>query len=172
MNKLSARQILGQIGKAIATTTLVLITVSSEFSPAPIFAQPSPVQITQQIDQLKNSNQNWIEVNLTTQRLVAWQGNVSVFAVIIATGKPATPTPPGIFSITSKQPQARLRGSGFDVPDVPSVLYYNGGAIHGAYWIRRFGRPVSHGTVYVAADRAQWLYDWAAVGTPVIVRQE
>ncbi|MDY7015233.1 MAG: L,D-transpeptidase, partial [Cyanobacteriota bacterium] len=170
MKKSRAGRFWGRMGTAIARITLVAIAIGSEFSPAPILAQPSPAQITQQIDRLKNSNQHWIEINLTTQRLVAWQGNVPVFAVIIATGKPATPTEPGIFRIANKQPQARLRGSGFDVPDVPSVLYYNGGAIHGAYWIRRFGRPISHGTVYMAADRAQWLYDWAAVGTPVIVR--
>ncbi|MDY6781644.1 MAG: L,D-transpeptidase [Cyanobacteriota bacterium] len=170
MKQSRASQLWGWMGTAIATAALA-IAIGSGFSYAPLLAQPSPAQITQQIEQFKNSNQHWIEVNLATQRLIAWQGNVSVFAVVIATGKPATPTEPGIFRITNKQPQARLRGSGFDVPDVPSILYYDGGAIHGAYWIRRFGRPISHGTVYVAADRAEWLYDWAAVGTPVVVRR-
>ncbi|MBD2577455.1 L,D-transpeptidase [Oscillatoria sp. FACHB-1406] len=137
---------------------------------APTFAQSS-ADILQTIAYLRTSNEHWIEVNLTTQRLIAWQGGKSVFAVIVATGKPSTPTATGVFSITSKQPQARMRGSGFDVPDVPFVLYYGNAAIHGAYWRVRFGQPISHGTVYLAPDRAQWLYNWAEVGTPVIVRQ-
>jgi len=40
---------------------------------------------------------------------------------------------------------------------------------HGAYWLNRFGRPVSHGTVYLAVNHAQWLYDWANIGTPVVI---
>lgn len=166
-----ARQFLHRLGTALASTILLSIALMGGEIPAPIFAQSSPAQISDRIAQLRNSNQRWIEINLTTQRLIAWQGSTSVYAVVIATGKPATPTAPGIFSITNKQPQVRMRGSGFDVPDVPFVLYYDGSAIHGAYWRSRFGQPVSHGTVYMAVNHAQWLYNWAAVGTPVIVRQ-
>lgn len=164
-----ARQLKTQPAIILASVTLLLALAIGNIS-APTFAQ-SNADILQTIAYLRTTNERWIEVNLTTQRLIAWQGRNSVFAVIVATGKPSTPTAAGVFSITSKQPQARLRGSGFDVPDVPSVLYYGNTAIHGAYWRVRFGQPISHGTVYIAPDRAQWLYNWAEIGTPVVVRK-
>jgi len=49
------------------------------------------------------------------------------------------------------------------------TMYYSGSyAIHGTYWHHRFGTPVSHGCVNVAGH-ARWLFNWALVGTPVVV---
>ena len=63
-----------------------------------------------------------------------------------------------------------MTGPGYDVPDVPYTMYYDGGmAIHGAYWHNMFGTPVSHGCTNVAVNHAKWLFDWASVGTPVVV---
>ncbi|MBE9114649.1 L,D-transpeptidase [Lusitaniella coriacea LEGE 07157] len=158
------------LGTVLISTTLTLTALNIGSIPEPLFAQPSQEQISQRIAVLKNSSQRWIEINLSTQRLIAWEGGQSVYAVIISTGKPATPTRPGIFAIQDKQPSARLRGSNFDVPDVPFILYYDGGsAIHGAYWVNRFGQPVSHGSIYMAVNHARWLYNWAYVGVPAIV---
>ncbi|NEN99968.1 MAG: L,D-transpeptidase, partial [Moorea sp. SIO3I7] len=36
---------------------------------------------------------------------------------------------------------------------------------------RKFGTPVSHGCVNVAVDHAEWLFDWASVGTPIVIHQ-
>jgi lipoprotein-anchoring transpeptidase ErfK/SrfK len=63
-----------------------------------------------------------------------------------------------------------MQGPGYDVPDVPfTMYYYRGYAIHGAYWHNNFGTPVSHGCTNVAVNHAEWLFDWADVGTPVVV---
>lgn len=52
------------------------------------------------------------------------------------------------------------------------AMYFSGGyAIHGAYWHNNFGTPVSHGCVNVRVDRAERLFNWAEVGTPVIVHE-
>lgn len=49
-------------------------------------------------------------------------------------------------------------------------MYYDGGyAIHGAYWHHNFGTPVSHGCINVAVDHAEWLYNWASIGTSVVI---
>ena len=126
---------------------------------------------SQDIERLKRSGQRWIEIRLRSQRLLAWQGNQLVYAVVVSTGKSATPTPTGIFNIQSKHPTARMQGEDYNVPDVPHVMYYSGNyGIHGAYWHRSFGIPISHGCTNVAPDHAEWLYRWAAVGTPVVVR--
>jgi lipoprotein-anchoring transpeptidase ErfK/SrfK len=126
---------------------------------------------TQDIERLRRSGQRWIEIRLRSQRLLAWQGNRLVYAVVVSTGKSATPTPTGIFNIQTKHPTARMQGEDYNVPDVPHVMYYSGNyGIHGAYWHRSFGIPISHGCTNVAPDHAAWLYRWASVGTPVVVR--
>ncbi len=123
------------------------------------------------IKRLEHSRQRWIEINLSSQRLIAWEGKTPVYAVLISTGKSSTPTQPGVFAIQSRYRYAHMKGPGYDVSDVPYTMYYDGGyAIHGAYWHRRFGTPVSHGCINLAVDHARWLFNWAYIGTPVIVR--
>lgn len=123
------------------------------------------------IEFLKRSGQRWIEIRLRSQRLFAWQGNRIIYAVIVSTGKNATPTPTGLFAIQAKYPKANMVGENYNVPDVPNVMYYSGNyAIHGAYWHNNFGVPISHGCTNVAPDHAAWLYSWASVGTNVVVR--
>ncbi len=137
-------------------------------APPPSLAKSA---IAATVQTLQQSNQRWIEVKLSRQRLIAWEGDRPVYAVIISTGKSGTPTPRGVFEIQSRQRTARMQGEDYDIDDVPYTMYYSGSyAIHGAYWHSRFGTPVSHGCVNVAVDHARWLYNWASVGTPVVVR--
>ncbi|WP_017660071.1 L,D-transpeptidase [Baaleninema simplex] len=120
--------------------------------------------------ELRQSGQRWIEIDLSGQRLIAWEGDTPVYAVYVSTGTDATPTPTGVFEIYVKYESARMQGADYDVPDVPYTMYYDGNyAIHGAYWHDSFGVPVSHGCTNVAVDHAEWLYYWASVGTPVAV---
>ncbi len=113
----------------------------------------------------------WIEVDLSAQRLTAWNGGKRVRSFNISTGKRRTPTIRGSFAIQSKFRSARMRGEGYNVPNVPYVMYFSGGyALHGAYWHNNFGTPVSHGCVNMRVSSARWLYNWAGVGTPVVVR--
>ena len=128
--------------------------------------------IANRIMQLQESGQRWIEIDLSRQRLVAWEGNISVYAVVISSGKSSTPTRTGTFAIQTKHRIARMTGDDYDVPDVPYTMYYDGGmAIHGAYWHNLFGNPVSHGCTNVAVNHAKWLFNWASVGTPVVVHK-
>jgi lipoprotein-anchoring transpeptidase ErfK/SrfK len=137
------------------------------FLTAPAIAQGT---VAQEMAYLKQTSDRWIEVDLSTQRLIAWEGRVPVYAVVVSTGKGTDPTQPGTFAIQSKHRIARMRGDDYDVPDVPYTMYYSGGyAIHGAYWHHQFGTPVSHGCVNVAVNHARWLFNWADVGTAVVV---
>ncbi|GAB1541832.1 hypothetical protein NUACC21_45050 [Scytonema sp. NUACC21] len=137
-----------------------------------VLAQSKSQAIKQQIQTLQKSTQRWIQVKLSQQKLVAWEGGKPVYAIIVSTGKKSTPTRTGVFKIQSKHKSTRMRGSDYDVPNVPHTMYYSGGyAIHGAYWHRKFGTPVSHGCVNVAPNHAKWLFKWASVGTPVVVQK-
>ncbi|AFZ12345.1 ErfK/YbiS/YcfS/YnhG family protein [Crinalium epipsammum PCC 9333] len=126
--------------------------------------------ISSKIQLLQQSRQKWIQIKLSKQRLIAWEGSKPVYSIIISTGKKSTPTRPGTFAVQYKAVTARMKGSDYDVPDVPYAMYYdNNYAIHGAYWHRRFGTPVSHGCTNLAVNHAKWLFKWASVGTPVII---
>jgi len=113
-----------------------------------------------------------IEIDLSQQRLRAWEGKKLVYSFRVSTGKRATPTPVGRYRINSKYRINRMRGRGYDIPDVPYAMYfYQGYAIHGAYWHNRFGTPVSHGCINLPVQQARKLYNWTKPGTLVIVQR-
>lgn len=127
--------------------------------------------IAQKKDALQKSKERWIEVILSEQRLVAWEGDKQVYAIKVSTGKRSTPTLTGLFAVKTKHRLTRMRGEDYDVPNVPYTMFYDGGyAIHGAYWHNRFGTPVSHGCTNLAVNHAKWLFNWADVGTAIVVR--
>lgn len=120
---------------------------------------------------LKRMDRRWLEVDLARQRLTAWEGRRAVRTVVVSTGKASTPTLRGVWPIYIKLRSARMRGPGYDVPNVPYTMYYDGGyGIHGAFWHNNFGTPVSHGCTNLTVGQARWFFNWASVGTPVVVR--
>jgi LysM repeat protein len=111
----------------------------------------------------------WIDVDISSQRLTAYQGNSPVFSALISSGLPRTPTVIGRFRVQTKLRSTRMRGPGYDLPGVPYTMYfYKGYAIHGTYWHNNFGHPMSHGCVNMRTSDAGWLFNWASVGTPVV----
>ena len=126
----------------------------------------------QTIQTLQESDQRWIQIQLSKQRLIAWEGGKAVYAIAISTGKKSTPTRVGTFKIQSKFKSTRMRGEDYNVPNVPYAMFYQGNyGIHGAYWHRKFGTPVSHGCVNIAPNHAKWLFNWASIGTPIVINK-
>ncbi len=131
--------------------------------------KPAPEPVVFRTD-APADGERWIEVIISEQKLIAWQGDVPVFETIVSTGKPGWRTLPGEFAVYRKYDETRMRGPGYDTPDVPWTMYYSGGfAIHGAYWHDNFGTPVSHGCVNLRVPEAKALYEWSSVGTRVVV---
>ena len=118
------------------------------------------------------SSAKWIEVILAEQRLVARNADGSVFMnAIISSGIARYPTVRGTFRVYVKYRSAPMSGPGYYLPGVPHIMYFYGGyAIHGAYWHNNFGRPMSHGCVNMRLADAASLFNWAPVGTKVVVR--
>lgn len=120
-----------------------------------------------------------IVVNRSLQKLYAYEGDSLFMEVYISTGLEFTPTPRGTFTVFKKTPSRYMQGplpnlpdnQYYDLPGVPWNLYFtHGGAvIHGAYWHNSFGKPYSHGCVNLSPEDARKLYDWAELGTKVIV---
>jgi lipoprotein-anchoring transpeptidase ErfK/SrfK len=135
-------------------------------TPRPI---PTPTAYTEpDVVSPVGNGEKWIDVDLTNQRLVAYEGHTAVYWVTVSTGLPGTPTVTGQYNIYVKYPAQLMTGPGYYLPDVPYVMYfYEGYGIHGTYWHNNFGHPMSHGCVNTPTPDAKWLYEWAPVGTLV-----
>lgn len=157
----------------VAALTLALSTVGETASVLAVEPTRDHAEaIATRMYDLQQSSQRWIQIDLSTQRLIAWEGGNPVRAVIVSTGRDETPTLTGTFEVQSMHRVARMQGEDYDIPDVPFVMYYSGNyGIHGAYWHNQFGVPMSHGCVNVAVDHAEWLFNWAEMGTPVVVHE-
>ncbi|MBP9719115.1 MAG: L,D-transpeptidase [Candidatus Levybacteria bacterium] len=115
-----------------------------------------------------------IYVDLTRQMLYANEGDNTVYAFPVSTGKWGR-TPTGTFKIWIKLRYTRMSGGNpaigtyYNLPNVPyTMFYYNddvpkssGYSIHGAYWHNNFGRPMSHGCINMKTEEAEQIYSWA-----------
>lgn len=68
-----------------------------------------------------------------------------------------------------------VNGTKYFQPKVPYVNYFDGAdAIHGNYWRPPswFGNiNSSHGCVGLQVSDSEWIYNWAPIGTTVIVHK-
>jgi lipoprotein-anchoring transpeptidase ErfK/SrfK len=115
-----------------------------------------------------NRGDNWIDIDLTNQRLYAYKGKNLLNGFVISSGTWQHPTLTGQYKIYVKYRYADMSGPGYYLPNVPYVMYfYKGYGIHGTYWHNNFGTPMSHGCVNLITEDAGWVYNWADIGTLV-----
>ncbi len=155
-------------------------TVTPLPSPTPL---PTPTLAPTSVSQSYSSSkrpfnvgdtERWIDVDLTTQTLIAYEGDTAVFSTLISSGTREYPTVTGQFRVWLRYQSQTMDGArlGYDyyLENVPYVMYFfEDYAIHGAYWHNNFGNPMSHGCVNVEPTDAGWLYGWASQGTLVNV---
>lgn len=146
---------------------------SQVHSEPPTFIGPAELSLTgprlfQPVDesllahQPASPDEKWIEVDVTEQRVTAWEGNVPVMSFLSSTGLPNTPTVLGEFNVNWKLESTLMSGPGYYLPGVPYTMYFYGGyALHGTYWHDNFGQPMSHGCVNLSTDNAKELFEWA-----------
>jgi hypothetical protein len=119
----------------------------------------------------------WIEVDIQAQTLIVREDGTEISRALISSGKPGYPTPAGAFAITHKFPirhmKASVRGEQWDYPAVPWAMRFRAGGfyLHSCFWNDEFGSAVSHGCVNMPVPFAEWLYEWAPVGTPVWIHR-
>jgi hypothetical protein len=114
-----------------------------------------------------------IFVDLSTQKLYAYQGNQLVYSFLVSTGK-WHPTPTGDFRIWIWLRYTRMKGgdpakgTAYDLPNVPYTMYFynsavsksQGYSLHGAYWHNNFGHVMSHGCVNMKPEEAAKIFYW------------
>jgi lipoprotein-anchoring transpeptidase ErfK/SrfK len=145
----------------------------------PLHVRPIPDKELMPISPEVPFEKKRIEVNLTTQELLAYENEKEVLKTTISSGIPngprgadglSTKTPQGEFNILEKDP-AKHMGNGnlfaeadvYELPGVPWTCFFTaqGHAFHGTYWHENFGVPMSHGCINMRTEEAKWLFRWA-----------
>lgn len=120
-----------------------------------------------------------LEVDLTNQRLYAFEGDNKIYDFLISSGKWG-PTPTGTFQFWTKLRYTKMSGGSkalhtyYYLPNVPYTMYfYNnevpksmGYGVHGAYWHSNFGHPMSHGCINMKPEEAGIIYQWTEPVVP------
>jgi uncharacterized protein YgiM (DUF1202 family) len=117
------------------------------------------------------ANERWVGVNLGQQTAVAYEGDTPVYAAMVATGLPTTPTVQGVFRTWQRLATGKMSGGSaatggyYYLEGVTWTCYfYAGYALHTAYWHDAFGRTRSHGCVNLSPYDAWWIFQWSAPG--------
>jgi hypothetical protein len=124
----------------------------------------------------------WLDVDLISQTLVAYEGDRPTFTTLVSTGigSPGSPisTPEGLFRIRSKHLTATMDNLEhtdvvpYRYEDIPLVQYFTDRvALHAALWHQRFGHPASHGCVNLTPSDAQHLFDFTTPRLPSTERE-
>jgi hypothetical protein len=127
-----------------------------------------------------SEDEKWIDVDLSTQSLVASIGSRPVYATLISSGRVKDvldpqknfETPSGSFRVLSKHRTATMDGDQaidgpYSIEDVPYVMYFQlAYALHSAFWHDSFGRPHSHGCINMAPRDAKWLFEFVEPPLP------
>lgn len=165
------------------------LTIQEEFSPGetvavfdgkPISVAPLPIfPLTAQKSPAVNvlgesTGEKRIEIDLTNQRLYAYEGDRQVYNFLVSTGLWGR-TPVGEFRIWTKLRATKMSGGSkalrtyYYLPNVPYTMFFannqiprsRGYGIHGTYWHNNFGHPMSHGCINMKTEEAAQLYYWA-----------
>lgn len=119
------------------------------------------------------SGEKWIEVDLSEQKLIAWEGGQKFLETAVSTGLPWWPTPTGEFRIWTKFRYSGMEGGSgkyyYNLPNVPYVMFFEndkvpgwkGYGLHGTYWHNDFGTPRSHGCVNLPTPIAEKIFYWS-----------
>jgi lipoprotein-anchoring transpeptidase ErfK/SrfK len=141
------------------------------------FWQNKPINpLTALVDTLSDSekkvlgtttDEKWIEVDLTKQKLIAHEGEKVFLESAISSGL-WNRTPVGEFRIwykvraTKMEGGSKLNSTYYYLPNVPyAMFFYDDFGIHGTYWHQNFGQPMSHGCVNAPTLVAEKLFYWA-----------
>lgn len=120
-----------------------------------------------------------IEVDISEQRLYAYENGKQVYTALVSTGIDKYPTPEGKFFVDKKIDKKDYEWSygpnnpdNYDIKDVKyNLRFYPSYYLHYAYWHNSFGRKRSHGCVNMDLKTSEWIYPWADLGTPVLIHQ-
>ncbi|MCX6764052.1 MAG: L,D-transpeptidase [Candidatus Moranbacteria bacterium] len=156
---------------------------SSTFETLPAKPQEFSRDFSQRIEEAKKFTEakiasgKYIDVNLKSQILSIFENGKPLDSFLISSGKRGMDTPSGEFKIYNKYPRAWSKKYGLYMPYWMAFIGDGSRGFHelpewpGGYkeGANHLGIPVSHGCVRLGIGPAEKVYNWAEVGTPVII---
>jgi lipoprotein-anchoring transpeptidase ErfK/SrfK len=122
-----------------------------------------------------------ILIDISDQRLYAYEGETLVYNLIASTGIDSSPTITGTFQILSKEENAYASSWDLWMPHFMGIYRSGPDFTNGIHalptlssgvrlWEGYLGSPVSYGCIVIGLDEATALYDWTELGTLVVIR--
>jgi lipoprotein-anchoring transpeptidase ErfK/SrfK len=124
----------------------------------------------------------WLDADLREPAmLTAYQGGVPIMSTLAIKGTIANQTPTGVFSIGRRVADETMDSTTIGIPypgpggyHLEHVLYTqyftsDGASIHYNYWSSNWGFAGSHGCLGLPLAESQFLWNWADLGTIVVV---
>lgn len=129
------------------------------------------------LQSILNNSGKLIDVDLSEQKLRLYQNGEIIAEYPASTGKSGMSTPTGNFQILSKEENHWSSKYGLYMPY--ALNFYGDYYIHELpYWPSGYregeehlGTPVSHGCVRVGVGAAETVYNFAEIGTKVVIHQ-
>lgn len=120
-----------------------------------------------------------VEVDLSEQRMYAYENGKQVYTALVSTGIDKYPTPEGKFTIDAKVEKMDYKWTygpnnpdNYDIKDVKyNLRFFPNLYLHYAYWHNSFGKKRSHGCVNLDLKTAEWIYAWGEIGAGVLIHQ-
>lgn len=121
-----------------------------------------------------------IEIDVSEQHMWVYEDDRLIWDWPVSTGLPGYPTRSGSFQVLDKIPMAYSRPWDLWMPNWLGI-YWAGGTENGIHslpiingqemWGGYLGSRISYGCVVVGTWEGKLLYDWADVGTTVVIRE-
>lgn len=131
-----------------------------------------------------------IDINLTQQKLTAFESGKAVYTTLVLTGRAGLATPVGTYHVLAKESPTTFYSpwpAGSPNYYAPTHINYalewkaGGYFLHDSWWHTAYGpgtngwhddptygwQDGSHGCISMPNAAAQWLYNWAPIGTTV-----
>lgn len=147
----------------------------------PPTATPAPAPQPPPVPGPAVAGERWILVDLATQTTMAMVGDQVIYTALVTTGKDGWETPPGTWTILRRVEDETMTSASIGAESyyvLDHVLYTQyfteqGHALHFNYWRddSYFGNiRSSHGCVGMRLADAKFFWDFATIGTRVVVR--
>lgn len=173
-----------RIAAAYGVTTISILQLNQLANPNLIFAgqrlQIAGAATGLVAEPAQTATTKRITVDRSDQRAYVYEGNELLWTFVVSTGMPGSETWDGTFAVRSKIPNAYAQLWGLQMPYW--LGFYHTGYLENGFhalpimpsgailWDGYLGTPVSYGCVILSYEDAETLYQWAEIGTEVVVR--